>query len=262
MTFYYLTSSLTPLEFGDLADCGFLDLLEKFELSLSHADRKGFRVIRLFYDIENIKKLFLASSSSEELDPRGNLNKKQLQEALDQRTFFSSYVFDFLDSYSSAKDRLDNFSKLISEYFRCEAQDAKGFLKTYLNFEREYRLILTAFRAKKLKKNLEQEITFASFKDPMVESILNQKDSPYFEAPMGYEDLQEMLLVCKDKPLYQYRHLAEYRFKKVREMVQDKPFTLDYLMSYAVRICILEDLANLNEIKGNENLNTILKDKS
>jgi hypothetical protein len=262
MTFYYLASSLTPIEFGDLADYGFLDLLEKFDLSITRHDRKSFRVLRLFYDLENLKKTFIVTSAPIELDPRGNLSKKELQEALEHRTFFSDYVFDFLDLFTSSKERIDNFSKLLSDYFKYEAEQSTGFLKAYLTFERDYRLILTAFRAKKLKKSLEKEFSFELSKDPIVESVLNQKDSPYFEAPAGYEDLQEMLLLVKDKPLNQYRHLAEYRFKKMREMVQDKPFTIDYLMSYAMRICILEDLANLNEIKGNENLNIILKDKS
>lgn len=262
MTFYYLASSLTPIEFGDLAEYGLLDLLEKFDLSLSVADRKNFQVLRLFYDIENIKKLLVTTSVPIELDSRGNLNKKELLEALENRTFFSEYVFDFFDAFTSSKDRLNNFSRLLSDYFRYEAEKASGFLKSYLNFERDYRIILTAFRAKKLKKNIEAEFAFEQSNDPILESILNQKDSPYFEAPAGYEDLQEMLLNTKDKPLYEYRHLAEYRFKKMREMVCDKPFTIDYLMSYAMRVCILEDLANLNEIKGNENLNIILKDKS
>lgn len=262
MTFYYLASSLTPIEFGDLADYGFLDLLEKFDLSFSGADRKSFQVLRLFYDIENIKKLLVTTSAPVELDSRGNLNKKELLEALEQRTFFAEYVFDFFDTFTSSKDRLNNFSRLVSDYFRYEAEKASGFLKSYLNFERDYRIILTAFRAKKLKKNIEAEFAFEGFKDPILEYVLNQKDSPYFEAPAGYEDLQEMLLITKDKPLYEYRHLAEYRFMKMREMVHDKPFTIDYLMSYAMRVCILEDLANLNEIKGNENLNIILKDKS
>lgn len=262
MTFYYLASSLTPIEFGDLAEYGFLDLLEKFDLSLTSAERKSFRVLRLFYDLENLKKILVTTSAPIQLDVRGNLNKKELLAALEHREFFSEYVFDYFDCFTSAKERLDNFSRLLSEYFRNEADKASGFLRSYLTFERDYRLILTAFRAKKLKKNLDEEFAFESSKDPIVESILSQKDSPYFEAPAGYEDLQEMLLVAKDQPLYEYRHLAEYRFKKMREMVQDKPFSIDYLMSYAMRLCILEDLANLNEIKGNENLNIILKDKS
>lgn len=262
MTFYYLASSLTPLEFGDLPECGFLDLLDKFTMSLSQSEGKSFRVLRLYYDLENIKKILLNSSAPLDFDIRANLGKKELLEALEHRTFFDEYVFDFFDAYSSSKDRLEHFSKLVSDYFKYEAEKTTGFLQSYLLFERDYRLILSAFRAKKLKRNMESVFAFESDKDPIIETILNQRDSPYFEAPAGYEELQEMLVSSKDKPLYQYRHLAEYRFNTVRSMVHDKPFTLDYLMSYAVRVSILEDLANLNEIKGNENLNTILKDKS
>ena len=101
---------------------------------------------------------------------------------------------------------------------------------------------------------------FEDLKDPNVSLILSQHDSPYFEAPTGYEELQEMLLTSQDKPMYQYRHLAEFRFRKLREMVINKPFSVDYLLSYLLRIAILEDLRSLDEVKGQEILNGILKD--
>jgi Protein of unknown function (DUF2764) len=260
MAFYYLTSSLTPLQFGDVPEMGFLSLVEKYNFNFLPGDRQKLKKLRLFFDIENIKRLQSGRSLIPELDQRGNLGKKELKEALDNRLFFPAYVFSFLDQQQSQAEFLANYPKLLSAYFMNEAKEASGFLREYLEFEREWRLVLTAFRAKKQKRNFMKEFAFEDPKDPFVEVILNQKESPYFDAPAGYEDLQEMLLLTKDNPLYQFKHLAEYRFKKLRDMVAEKFFSLDYLLSYALRVVILEDLRSLNEIKGNENLNSILKD--
>jgi len=260
MFFYYLASSLTPIEFGDVAELSFLELLEKFDANLSTSQKKEFEVLRVYFDLENLKKLF-SNQAPDDFDLRGNLTKKQLKEAIENQEFFPRYVFDFLSQHQASKDLLIHYPELLNSYFRNEAEKASGFLKEYLDFEREWRLLLTAFRAKKLKKNLTKELSFEDPKDEIVETIFQQKESHYFDAPAGYEEFYEMLLGAKNNPLYQYKHLAEFRFKKLRALVQDRPFTLDYLMSYALRVAILEDLRILNDIKGQQILNTILKDR-
>lgn len=261
MSFYYLTTSLTPLEFGDVSDFSFLELFDRYEETLSSAEKKDFYTVRLFFDIENIKRLLISRSAPIDLDPRANLSKKELKRALDNKTCFPDYVLDFLEAHQASKDALIHFQELVALYFEHEIKAASGFLKQYLEFEREWRLILTAFRAKKLKKLIAKELYFEDPKEPMVEFLLSQKESPYLEPPFGYEDLHELLLSVKDKPLNQYRSLEEYRFKKLRQFVADRPFTFDYFLSYALRVVILENLRNLDERKGKEILNSILKDR-
>jgi hypothetical protein len=260
MNYYYLAASLIPIEFGDIPGLTFLDLIEKYRLNLTQGDMKQLETIRLFFDLENIKQLYTSRGSPASLDSRGNLSKKELKQALEDKNFFPEYVYDFLKQHEANKDIVVHFSSLISAYFTQEARKASGFLRQYLEFERNWRLILTGFRAKKLKRNLYKEFAFEEISDPVVSLIIAQKDSPYFETPVGYEELNEMLLVVKDRPMYQYRYLAEFRFRKVREMAMHKPFTIDYLLAYAVRTTILEDLHALDEVKGQEILNSIVKD--
>lgn len=261
MSYYYLAASLTPVEFGDIPELSFLELMEKYYMNLTKHDKKQLEIIRLYFDLENIRQLYTFRSAPIHLDPRGNLSKKDLKQVLEDRNFFPDYVYDFLKQHEANKDIIFNFSSLIAAYFVNEGEKASGFLKHYLEFERNWRLILTGFRAKKLKRNLIKEFAFEDLKDPVISSILAQKESPYFEAPAGYEELQEMLLTTKDRPMYQYRHLAEFRFRKIRGMAINKPFSLDYLLAYALRVVILEDLHALDEIKGQEILNGILKDR-
>lgn len=260
MSYYYLAASLIPIEFGDIPELSFLDLVEKYQMNLTSQDKKQLEIIRLFFDLENIKQLYTFRSTPIHLDPKGNLSKKELKQALEEKDFFPDYVNDFLKQHEANKDAIFNFSSLISSYFIHEGKKASGFLKQYLEFERNWRLILTGFRAKKLKRNLYKEFVFEDLKDPVVSIIIAQKDSPYFETPSGYEELQEMLLTAKDRPMYQYRHLAEFRFRKIREMAMNKPFSIDYLLAYSLRTTILEDLRALDEVKGREILNSIVKD--
>lgn len=260
MSYYYLAASLIPIEFGDIPELSFLDLVEKYQMNLSKQDKKQLETIRLFFDLENIRQLYTFRSAPVHLDPRGNLSKKDLKQALEEKDFFPEYVYEFLKQHEANKDIVFHFSSLISSYFIHEGEAASGFLKQYLEFERNCRLILTGFRSKKLKRNLYKEFAFEDPRDPVISLIIAQKDSPYFETPMGYEELHEMLLTAKNQPMYQYRHLAEFRFRKIREMAMHKPFSIDYLLAYSLRTTVLEDLRALDEVKGQEILNSIVKD--
>lgn len=262
MGYYYLATSLIPLEFGDISDLSFLELIDKYSLTLSESSMKELKVIRLYFDLENIKQILIDGSSPSYFDPRGNLSKKELKQALEEKDYFPQYVYDFFKQYQDDKEALLHFPALLSAYYIHESERACGFLKQYLEFERCWRLIVTGYRAKKQKKDIGKELAFEEPRDPLVSSIFSQKDSPHFEAPFGYEEVQEILLTSKNRPMYQYNHLAEFRFRKLREMVASQPFSLDYLLSYALRVVILEDLHGLNEMKGLEILNSILKDSA
>ena len=79
--------------------------------------------------IENIKRLISANSAPVDLDKRGHLNEKELKQALENRTFFPSYVFDFFDTHTSKENLLENYPKLLSTYFLQEGASSSGFLK-------------------------------------------------------------------------------------------------------------------------------------
>ena len=262
MAYYYLATSLIPLEFGDIPDLSFLELIDKYSLTLSGVEIEELKIIRLYFDLENIKQLLINDPASFAFDLRGNLSQKELKKALEEKDYFSQYVYDFLKQYNEPKEAVYHFPALLSAYYIHESENASGFLKQYLDFERCWRLIVTGYRAKKQKKDVVKELSFEESKDLFIASIFSQKDSPHFEAPFGYEEVLEMLVVAKNRPMHQYRHLAEFRFRKLREMTANKPFSLDYLLSYALRIVILEDLHGLNEMKGLEILNSILKDSA
>ncbi len=262
MGYYYLATSLIPLEFGDISDLSFLELIDKYNLTLSESSMRDFKVVRLYFDFENIKQILINGSSPHYFDSRGNLTQKELKQALEEKDYFPQYVYDFLKQYPEAKEAVFHFPALLSAYYIHESERASGFLKRYLEFERCWRLIVTGYRAKKQKKEISKELAFEEPRDPLVSSIFSQKDSPHFEAPFGYEEVQEILLTSKNRPMYQYNHLAEFRFRKLKEMVESQPFSLDCLLSYALRVVILEDLHGLNEMKGLEILNSILKDSA
>lgn len=256
MTYYYLATSLTPLEFGDKPDISFQALCEKFSELLPEDEMTQLKILRMYFDLENIKRFF----RNEKLDSRGNLNEKELEQALQMQEYFPGYVFEYLVRHKDNESKVQNFPELLSVFFYEKAKKAKGFLKDFLEFERRWRLVLVGYRSKHQKTDAAKQLAYEEQTESIVSSILSQKDSPHFEAPTGYEGFYETILSTKDDPMMQFTRVLEFRFRFIKERIENTLFSLDFLLGYAMQVALLEDLHALNKEIGETVLNTILKD--
>lgn len=250
--YYYLAASLPPLEFPSVPDISFDVLRESLRLNLSRKDMQKVEALRLFIDISNVRPLLL----EEEIDPRGNLSEKELDEALLVRDFLPEYVFDFLDKYDTLADKLKHFSEVLSHFFAEEIPEQKGFLKEYFTFEREWRLIVLALRAKAAKRDVAKELVFEDYHDPIVAQILAQKDSDQYEPPVEYKDLKEKFLACGPDPWQQNKMLSEYRFTRIQDMLTEEQFSMDAILAYLAQLMIVEYWNELDEQRGKVILDT------
>jgi len=250
--YYFLVPSLPPLSLREKPDITFEKLAANLEIGLTKGDLEKTRVLRRFVDIGNIRSLLL----EEKIDPRGNLNEKELDEALLVKNILPQYVFDFLDQFEKVSDRIRNFSGLYSLYFTMEIPQAEGFLKKYLIFERECRLVLLALRAKQLGRDVVKELQFEDLSDPLVAQILAQRDSDHYDPPEEYKELKELIASCYGDPWLENRVFAEYRFKKIDEMSEKQLFSIDQILAYLAKLMIIEYLLELDEERGKLILDT------
>jgi hypothetical protein len=169
--YYYLATALPPIDFPNLPDTSFVALKEPLRFNLSERDYQKVAALQLFIDISNIRPLLL----EEEIDFRGNLSEKELDEALLIKDFMPDYVFDFLSKYDSLSDKLKHFSQLIVLFFQHELAQQTGFLHSYFSFEREWRLVVLALRAKITGRDVVKELQFEDFSDPLVSSYTRSK---------------------------------------------------------------------------------------
>ncbi|MBS0615419.1 MAG: DUF2764 family protein [Verrucomicrobia bacterium] len=244
--YYFLAASLPPLTLGEKVEFSFGELSKLLEVNLYGKDLEKARIFRRIIDLGNIRALY----QEESIDPRGNLNEKELDEALLFKDDLPDYVFDFLDQFETTPEKLRHFSGLFSAYFAKEGEDESGFIKDYLKFEREWRLVLMALRAKQLKRDITRELEFEDFTDPLVAQILAQRDADDYDPPQEYAQLKEKFLACGPDPWQQYKTVAQWRFNYIGELV-DKPFfSLDWILAYMAQLLIVEQWNELEEEKG------------
>ena len=250
--YYYLAASLPALDFPHKSEVTFASLQNSLDLNLSKKDQDKVQVLRLFIDLCNIRPLL----QEEEIDPRGNLKEKELESALLSETVLPQYVFDFLKEHETLLDKLKAFPSLLVQFFQEETPNQKGFLKTFFEFERQWRLVVLALRAKKLHRNLIKELQFEDLHDPFVMQILAQKDAEDYEPPLEYQEIKDLLHACGSDPWQQNKTLCVYRFNKIQEMISELPFSIDWILAYLAQLMLVEYWNELDEAKGRAILDT------
>jgi len=246
MLYYFLLAALPPLSFKAPPEMSFGQLKDLLTLNLSPTDLKRFRTLLRPIDLYNVRALWLGMP----MDERGNLNAKELEEALLVRDL-PLYLTEYLDRYETTAERLKVFPSLTASLFREGAEKMSGFLKRYYAFERDLRLVLSALRAKGTKRDIVRELQFEDPGDPLVASILAQKDAADFLPPKEFEDLKILFVEKGDDPEKLNRAILEYRMKRIEEMEDESdPFSIDRILGYAARFLIVDSYRQLDWEKG------------
>ena len=252
---FFLGSILPPLKAGSEPGILFEDLLLLLKGNLSASSLEKVKALRSYIDLKNVEQLLKKG----EIDPRGNYTEKELEESFVNQEGLPSYLFEHLEGSDQEDDQLRHFSKVYIRFFKEMAKKHRGFMKWYFNFEREWRILLAGYRAKKLGVDPATALQHEDVHDTLVAQILAQKDAPFFEFPFEYEELGESLKEVQGDPKAQYLEMAKYRFKKIEEKTLDAPFSEAYLLGFVIKLMIVEDVWALDVRQGHEKLQELVK---
>lgn len=254
--YYFLGTRLPSLKVTLRPEITFFELDILLKDNLYARDYQKTLAIRHFIDIQNIRSYWL----KEELNPYGTMDSNELEEALLTEERFPRYVFYFLEKFEKLPDRLRHFPELLVTYFGEESSKAHGFLKELLLFEREWRLVMVGFRAKKLDRDILREMQFEDPDDPIVQQIIAQKDSESYVPPEKYRELKQVFDRYYEEPLALNLALSEYRFDKIDKMLGFDLFSIDRIIGYLVQLIIVESWQRLDKQKGIEIVDIMMKD--
>lgn len=256
--YYFVGTSLPPLKVGEKPDITFEEFERLLKDNLQKSDYAQTVALRRYYDIQNIRGYL----KGEDLDPHGNWDRNDIEEVLVDHEGLPYYLAHFLDIYERKEDRLKHYPELMAEFFREEIADSTGFLKEYLEFERELRLVLVGFRAKQLKRDPAVELQYEDPEEDMIVQILSQKDAQSYEPPERFESLKPILLKNYQSPFALYQALCEYRFEKIEKMVGLDVFSFKRVLGYLAQLIIVEKWLELDKKKGLEIVDKIVKGSS
>lgn len=255
--YYYIGTLLPDLKMGEKPELSFHEFEQLLKENLQADDYKRVEQVQRFYSIENMRALWRQDT----LEAYG-MDAHALEEFLLNSETLPNYLSHFLEQHSSDEQRLRFFPELLTGYFKGEAKasKAKGFVSHYLEFERKLHLVQTAFRAKKMKRDLSAELQFEDLSDSFIQQLLAQKESAKFIAPPGFERLQELLEKQYEAPIELYKALCEYRFEMLEEFAGFDVFSINRILAYMVQLILVERWLKLDREKGNKMVDQYIKE--
>lgn len=255
--YYFLGTLLPDLRIGEPPEIGFLELDRLMKENLSEKDYEKTKTLRNIYDIANLR----AYWKGESFDPTGNLTATELEEALATRTKLPAYIFDFIDKYPTDEERLQHYPELLSNFYRYAIKDSSGLFRYFLTLEREVRLIMVAFRAKKLGRDIYKELQYEDPNDEIVAQILAQKDAPTYEPPEKYQDIKVLFQHYYDDPIELQKALIDYRFSKIDEKLNIELFSIDRILAYMIEVIMVERWMQMDKQKGLKIVDSMMKEQ-
>lgn len=258
--YYYLSISLPKLEIGQVPDIDLPELETLLKENLTPSDMEHVIRLRKFYDVLNIRAYWTGTP----FDYWGNLDAAELEEELLTQEFgvFPRLLGDYLKEYESREERLKHFPQLLKKYFEAAVKESTGFMKWYLKFERDLRLTLVGFRARKLNRNLSAELQYEDPEEDIIAQLLAQKDAKSFEPPVEFEDLKPVLDKYYNEPLELNKALTEYRFNKIEQRFANDPFSIDRVLGYIVQYMLVDKWLHYDQQKGMEIIKQIEQETS
>lgn len=256
--YYFLGALLPELTLDHPPEINFEELQNLFAMNLTESDMAKVRTIRRYIDFQNIGHLW----QGEALDPYGEFDKLELEDILLTGIGMPSYVIDYLESTSDMKDPLQRTYGLLKQFFEHGIDHSQGFVRRYLKFEQNLRFVLAGIRAKKLGRDLLKEFQYQDPEDQLIAQIIAQKDVKSFEPPEGFEEIKEMMDQHEHDPIQIHKAIAEFRMKKIDEMLGFDQFSIDCIIAYFVKLIIVEKWQALDKKQGSAIVENILKELS
>lgn len=255
--YFFLSLSLPELSLESPPELSFNELLTLIKDNVSHRDYRQVMILLGFYDLLNLRSFW----KKEELDPHGLMNELELEEALLTQSGLPEYIYEFTFAHQSIEERLEHFPSLISQFFKLSSQETRGFLKNYYAFERDWRLVFSGFRAKKLGRDLSIELQYEDPEEELIAQMLAQKDAKTFVPPEKYQELKTLFEKNGDDPLALEKALDEYRMNYIdTQLSMTDIFSIEYVLAYLAKFIIIEKWFQLDAKKGAEIIDTIVKE--
>lgn len=260
-SYYFLGTLIDEVSFDHSPAIGASAFLELLKENLRRSDWRAIERVRLQIDIGNIQRHWQGFP----LDPHGNLAHGELLEALENEAALPGYVQAFLEQHGDCEERRKHFGSLYSTFFREEIKAARAGLfggaskamAAYFMLERDCRLILTAFRAKQLGRDLIHELQYEDAEDDIVAQLLAHKDAEHYELPFNYQDLKETLGSYGHDPMALQKGLLHYRWHKLKELLAPAPFSFESLLIHLVALISIERWQKLDKDRGQQVVNRL-----
>ena len=265
--YYYLVAGLRDWTLdSDTKGFDVREIIDEIVGELTKSDREAVRMLYAYYDCENI---IARRAKRERHNQLGNLSAEQITEVFEERNYalFTPAVAKCVKLYVEENDEerdqeitLDSsFERAIFEaYYRDLAESKCSFLKEWGAFDRNLRNIAAAIAAREAGRVV-ADVTVGG--GEIVEQLKRSTAADFgLRGELPYVD-SVISAVCDEKNIVEKeRKIDAIRWAEAEAMTSFDFFTINFILSYLVKVNIVARWTLLSPEVGREMLNRLIKE--
>ena len=265
--YYYLVAGLRDWTLdSDTKGFDVREIIDEIVGELTKSDREAVRMLYAYYDCENI---IARRAKRERHNQLGNLSAEQITEVFEERNYalltpavakcVKLYV-EYNDEERDEEITLDvSFERAIFEaYYRDLAESKCSFLKEWGAFDRNLRNIAAAIAAREAGRVV-ADVTVGG--GEIVEQLKRSTAADFgLRGELPYVD-SVISAVCDEKNIVEKeRKIDAIRWAEAEAMTSFDFFTINFILSYLVKVNIVARWTLLSPEVGREMLNRLIKE--
>jgi len=228
---YFLTTFLPLLQFGKAPEMCLDEVIFYANLNLSARDMRIVNLLHTFFDIENVCYYLLGAP----MRAYGSLHHRELQEKIEEEDLTLPGMAHFFSLYPTRELRQKNALKAMRFFLEEAPPSLPQFIYSYFTFEYTSRLVTAHLRAQSMGKSF----------------TLKTEEFNFDDTKTWPEPYLELLTIWNNRPKEARKldqALSLWKFKAVEWLcAHSKPFSLDFFLSYLIRLRILESQEELQD---------------
>lgn len=265
--YYYLVAGLRDWTLdSDTKGFDVREIIDEIVGELTKSDREAVRMLYAYYDCENI---IARRAKRERHNQLGNLSAEQIVEVLEERNYslLTPAVAKCVKLYVEADDEerdeevtLDaSFERAIFEaYYRDLAESKVSFLKEWGAFDRNLRNIAAAIAAREAGRVV-ADVTIGD--GEIVEQLKRSTAADFgLRGELPYVDSVISAVSDEKNIVEKERKIDAIRWAEAEAMTSFDFFTINFILSYLVKVNIVARWTLLSPEVGREMLNRLIKE--
>lgn len=238
------------------------EIIDEIVGELTKSDREAVRMLYAYYDCENI---IARRAKRERHNQLGNLSAEEIAEVLEERNYslLTPAVAKCVKLYVEADDEevtLDaSFERAIFEaYYRDLAESKVSFLKEWGAFDRNLRNIAAAIAAREAGRVV-ADVTVGD--GEIVEQLKRSTAADFgLRGELPYVDSVISAVSDEKNIVEKERKIDAIRWAEAEAMTSFDFFTINFILSYLVKVNIVARWTLLSPEVGREMLNRLIKE--
>ena len=261
--YYCLVAGLPDLFFNEnRSEFDSLIFKNELKLQLRKSDFELAKLLYLKYDNENLLNLLFVKN--EPFNSLGNYSKDFLEAQMENPIKIPDYMIDFIrwnNKQEIHELNLKTENKLHSLFYEYLVSTKNQFLSEWFSFELNIKNILTVFNCEHFKYETEKHLICVGQNNLVYSLLINERLKPeYFEEELPFADHIFRVAESKISPEEKEKKIDKILWDYLDEFTFFNYFTIEKILSYIIKLGIIERWMKLDIETGKALLNKLIGD--